>query len=187
MTFAKRIAHRYSKTLLEISYEQKNTELVKQDMILLQEICQQNSDFVTMLKNPTVFNSKKIEIIKSIFQNKMQPITISLFEVMSRKGRENIISFIGDEFLKQYYEIENIVQVETTTAVPLSDALRKSLYERLKNFAYTSKKKIHLVEFVDTSLIGGFKIEVDEYFLDESVQNKIRRLRKELLIGAKKS
>ncbi|MDI9355680.1 MAG: ATP synthase F1 subunit delta [Chitinophagaceae bacterium] len=181
MAFERRVAHRYAKTILEISYEQKNVESVKQDMMLLHETCYRNPDFVTMLKNPTVFNSKKIEIIKNIFQNKMHPLTISLFEIMSKKRRENVIPFMRDAFFKQYYEIENIVRVEITTPVSLSDAIRNALSLRLKNFSYTNKKKIHIVESLDTSLIGGFTLEVDEYFLDESVKNKMHRLRKNLL------
>ena len=49
-----RIASRYSKSLFDLAIQDKKIEQIKEDMLLIESICESSNDLVALLKNPIV-------------------------------------------------------------------------------------------------------------------------------------
>ena len=54
-----KITNRYAKALFDLSIEQGVLDKVYNDIIIIDHICLENRDFMTMLKKPNYFNSIK--------------------------------------------------------------------------------------------------------------------------------
>lgn len=169
-----RVASRYSKSLIELANEKGILEEIHQDMILFSKVVSQNRDFQLLLTNPVVKSDKKLAVINSIFTGKVQPMTLMFFNIVAKKKRESVLTFIASEFEKQYNEVKGIQVVSVTSAFPLAAAQRESL---IKQLAAETGKTIQLKESIDPSLIGGFVLRVGDKQIDSSVKNSLRKLR----------
>jgi F-type H+-transporting ATPase subunit delta len=70
-----------------------------------------------------------------------------------------------------------IVLAEVRTALPLDDAQRGSVEDRL---AELTGEKVEMNEVVDEALIGGIAVRIGDRLYDASVRNRLERLRARL-------
>ena len=70
-----------------------------------------------------------------------------------------------------------IVLAEVRTALPLEDAQRTSVEERLGEL---TGEQVEMNEVVDESLIGGIAVRIGDRLYDASVRNRLERLRARL-------
>lgn len=173
-----RIAARYAKSLLELSKEKKALEKVVKDIEMFAGICESNRDFVLMLRNPIIHHGHKLAVLKKIFTKKVNNITISFFEIITRKNREQYLPEMAKAFLHQYNVEKGIVESTVITASPLSAALKKEVNAVLKKI--TGDKKVELTEVVDEELIGGFVLKVGDKQIDDSVSSRLREIKLQL-------
>ena len=80
---------------------------------------------------------------------------------------------------KIYREANNIAQVNITTAVELPNDKLSQIVEVIQ--AQLNGKTVEETGTVDSSLIGGFKVQVDSMVLDTSISNELKKLRLKLL------
>jgi F-type H+-transporting ATPase subunit delta len=170
-----RIASRYAKSLIELAQEQKSLDKVMNDMKMFEDICHTNRDFVGMLKSPLINKGHKLAILNKIFKGKVDKATLAIFELITRKSREQYLPEIAIAFRHQYNEFNDIVESTITTVVPLSADLKKEFEALLKKI--TKSTKILMTEKIDPSLIGGFVLKVGDKQIDDSVHSKLNALR----------
>ena len=130
-----RVASRYAKSLLELAVEQGKIEEVHKDMMLLDDVCNESHDFELVLKSPVIKNDKKRAILEAVFKGKVSDLTIAIFDVISRKNRESILSAIAGEFHHQYNTFKGIEKASITTAMKLDEALRTSFEKMVKQIS----------------------------------------------------
>lgn len=170
-----KVASRYAKSLLELSVEKNQLEAVMADVHQLLSIASENRDFVLMLHSPIVSADKKIKILKILFGKTANPITITFFEIVTRKNRSDVLLTTANEFLRQYNLHKGIQVAEVTTTLPLTADLKKSFIEIVKEIS--GLDNVELVEKINKDLIGGFVLKVNDKLLDDSLSNKLRILR----------
>ena len=158
-----------------IYFKKKALNKVLKDIESFDELCSTNRDFVLMLKNPIINHWHKLTILKKIFEGKIDKLTMSLFEIITRKNREKYLPETAKAFLHQYNEVNGIVESTVTTVAPLTAPIRKEITALLDKL--TNKKKIQLTEIVEPNLIGGFVLKIGDKQLDESVSSKLRELK----------
>lgn len=170
-----RAASRYIKSLLDLAIEQKVLEEVHNDMKLFAKVYEENKAFSLMLRSPVIPHDKKREILARIFKGKINSLTMSFFDIITKKNREPLLGAIAKEFHNAYNEYKGIGKATVISAVPLDDKLR-SAFENLVR-KYSEKKQIELVERVDQEMIGGFILNVGDRQIDASIKNKIQALK----------
>lgn len=172
-----RIAYRYDKSLLQMAIEKGVLEEVHNDMLLLDRIVNENRMFALMLRNPVISHQKKLNILKGIFKGRVNQLTMALFEILSRKNREDILPEIAAVFHEQYNEYKGIS--EATVIAPYTiDDKERSEFEAIVRKA-TEARQVALQEKVDPSLIGGFIIKIGDKQIDNSLTNKLRELKQQ--------
>ncbi len=75
---------------------------------------------------------------------------------------------------------KGITESVLTTAIKVILRLRKQITDLISE---VFKTRVQLEEIVDTDIIGGFILRVDDNYIDASVRNKLRKIRKELTLG----
>lgn len=172
-----RVASRYAKSLLELSREMNILEKIYEDMVLIDETCDQSRELALVLKSPIIIHYKKNQILKAVFGKKVNDLTISFFKLIGRKGRENVFHQITKEFRREYLEFKGIEKVSVTTTFPLDEKLRKEIKSIAKAI---SKKEPQLSEVVDDKILGGVILNIGSRRIDASVKTKLNKLEKEL-------
>lgn len=172
-----RIASRYAKSLLTLSVERDSLEESKKDIDLFIKVCKENRDFVLLLRNPIVKNTKKSAIINEIFANKLSELTLAFFGIIARKGREKFLPQIAEAFITLYNEHKGIIEAEVTTTFALTAELRKEVEKVVQEI---SGKTVSLTEVIDEDIIGGFIIKVGDRQIEDTISSKLNVLRREM-------
>ncbi len=175
-----RIAIRYAKALFELSLEQNNLEQTNLDMMLVHDVCIENREFRLMLSSPIIKSDKKQAVMKSLFEAKLGKLSLAFLNIITAKRRENFIEPISAQFLALYKEHKGILSVTLTTAALADDAIRNQVKTMVGGF---TKKDIELVEDVKKEIIGGFVLKFGQYQFDDSIRNKIMKLKREFNIN----
>ena len=174
-----RLAGRYAKSLLVLATEQGQLEAVYADMKYLHAVCGASSEFVNLLRSPIIKADQKNSIINAVTKDKVSLLTNSFTVLLVKKGRERDLPEMAAAFIEQYNEIKGIHQVTLTTAVEVSDVLKKSIEDKVK--AENNFTTVELTTKTDDSLIGGFVLEFNNNLLDASIARDLKDIKKQFL------
>jgi len=169
-----RVASRYVKSLLGLAVERGTLEEVHQDMLLFSKVCRENRAFTVMLRSPVIRHEKKKSVLTKIFSGKVNPLTLAMIEIITRKNREPILPAIAEEFHNAYNEFKQIGIASITTTIPMDPSLRTSIEAIVRKLS--NKKQVEISEKVDKDLIGGFVLNVGDRQIDASIKSKLRLL-----------
>jgi F-type H+-transporting ATPase subunit delta len=169
-----RVASRYVKSLLGLAVEQDALEAVHGDMLSFSKVCKENRAFTAMLHSPIIRHEQKKAILSKLFSSRVHPLTLSIFDILTRKNRESLLPTIASEFHNAYNEYKDIGKAYITTTVPMDDEFRKAVEVLVKKL--NSKKQVEIVEKVDPELVGGFVLNVGDRQIDASVKSKLKAL-----------
>ncbi len=172
-----RIAARYAKPILELAGERNVLEKVKEDMDNFSSLYAESREFYLMLNSPVIPANRKAQVLKKIFDGKVNELTLRSFETITKKNRGNILGEIASEFLIQYNELKGVQKVSVTSSSKLSE-------EQLKNFQKVAKdisgKEPVFTEHVDPSLIGGYILKVGDKQIDQSISSRLKDIKLKL-------
>ena len=170
------ISVRYSRALFQSALEKNILDKVNQDMILISEICK-IPEAGELLQSPIIVPSKKSEIFHNMFGANVEKITLSLIDLLVKNGRENYLPSIARVFINETLKYKGITKSVLTTATILDGKIKKRLIDLITDLF---KTKVELEEVTDPEIIGGFILRVDDNYIDASVRNKLKKIKKEL-------
>ncbi|MGA0558903.1 ATP synthase F1 subunit delta [Larkinella sp. VNQ87] len=168
------VAFRYAKSLIDLAQEKQKVEEVYKDMTFFQQVTRQNRDLMLALKSPILRHEKKLAVLRAVFESRVDPLSFSIFNIITKKNREGIMDVIADEFVRQYNELKGIQKVQVTTTVPLTDELRQEIISLVSKH---TGKQIKLEEKIDPKLIGGYVLRIGDRQIDASIRNQLAELR----------
>lgn len=171
-----KLSNRYAKALFDFAQEKGQIEEVSRDLALIKATLKGNSEMQAVLNSPVIPPAKKHTLFTSVFQSMVSETTFLFLDVIIRKKREPALATICDEFVKFYNEFHHIKTVKLTSAMPLSPNLVESIRAML---AEQTKQTIQIEEIVQPDIIGGFRLKMDDNYLDASIIAKLNRLRNE--------
>lgn len=174
-----RLADRYAKSLIDLSTERNQLDIVRADMQYIQALCKASRDFLNVLRSPIIKADQKEKMLVAVINDKVSELTAVFSNLLVKKGRESDLPEIANAFIQQYNALKGIHQVKLTTAVPVSDALKQSIetsVQKANNFA-----TVELETAVDEKLIGGFVLEFDNKQIDASIAYDLREIKKQFL------
>lgn len=174
-------ASRYAKSLIDLSTEQNALEEIKNDMVLLDQVIDQNPELEAILKNPIVPLDKKSGILENIFGAKVNAVTKAFLKLVVNKGRSEILYGTAKAFIQQYNAIKGIVTAEVTSATELTEANRAEIVAIVKK--EVGANEVVIKEKVNDKLIGGFILKVGDKQFDASIANGLNKLKKEFAQG----
>lgn len=162
---------------MDLAIERNDLENVLGDINEFKEATN-NRDFYMLLKSPIVNKEKKIAIFKEIFEGKATELTYAFLNILVRKGRENYLPEIADQFISQYKMLKSISTVTLTTAVQISEEQLGKIREKL-NESESTRDNIDIESEVDEDIIGGFILEIEDKMYDASLAHKLDQMKKE--------
>ena len=174
-----RLAGRYAKSVLDLAIEQGQLEAVYADMKYIQAACNASSEFVNMLRSPIIKADQKNSILTAVLKNNVGVLSNAFIVLLVKKGRESDLHEIANTFIEQYNSMKGIHQVTLTTAVAVSEDIKKSIEQKVKSAA--DFKTVELTTKTDESLIGGFVLEFNNNLVDASIARDLKDIKKQFL------
>jgi F-type H+-transporting ATPase subunit delta len=144
-------------------------------MILVKSVMDESRVLRKLMSNPVIDYSKKIKVLDRIFDKKIQKLTHKFLQLITRKGREVYITFIATAFDEIYKDYKKILPVKLTTAIAVNEKLKNEILDKL---ARVTDMNLEVTEIVDQELIGGFKLNFEDYQFNNSVKKQLQRLAK---------
>lgn len=172
------ISVRYAKALFLLSKDKGVMEQVYTDMSVLMDYCCNVDEFNQLLNSPVIKPGKKKQALKSIFDNRVNQLTLNFLTIMVDNKREPLLASIARNVIDFYKDEKNIKSVALYTAVALDDAHLLSIKDLLQT---ELDAKIDMTVRVRDNLIGGFILMVDGKMMDATIANKLKELKKKLL------
>lgn len=171
------IADSYAQALLELSEERGNSDEVLAELGELAAYLGKDAALADFLASPAVDEESRQAAMEKMFRNRMNDLLLDTLQVLNVKGRSSIIPTLYERYRSALERARGAVDVQVTTAVPLTDELRDRLGQTV---ARRTGLRPLLTEEVDPSLLGGLVVQIGDQKLDGSVSNRLRQLREAL-------
>ncbi len=173
-------AKRWAKALIELSEE--NNEISKEEILSdLKEVGETISSSVELsdvLNNPSISTDEKQVVLCKLFQDKIMPIVYNFIFALNLKKRIGIINEIAEEFQSQLEELKNIVRVNITSAIEISEDKKNEIKNRI---AEKLQKDVKISWGIDTDIIAGLIFNINDVVVDNSVKHKLDDLCKSII------
>ena len=176
---ARRItALRYARAAFEIGVEQNELDAWLGDLKKLASLAG-DAEVMGYLDSPKTRFEEKAKLLGNQAGG-LNPLALNLAYLLMSKGNLAIMGDIAAEFERLLQEQRGILQAEVTTAVPLGDAEKEKLKERLASMV---DKKIELTTKVDPGLVSGMIARIGDKIIDGSTASVLIALKRQLSEG----
>lgn len=174
-----RLAARYAKSLIDLANERSQLEPVYKDMLFLQTLCKESRDFLMLLRSPVIKADKKIVIVEAVTKGKVSELTAVFNRLLINKGREANLPEVITSFVDQYKQQKGIHTVKLTTAVPVTEEIKKQIIGQVQQ--QTKMDNIDLKATVNEDIIGGFVLEIGDQLIDASVVYDLNKIKSQFM------
>lgn len=173
-----KISGRYAKAFFSLSVEENVLEEVKTDIDLIYSIWNTVAELRQFLESPIIKPSEKVAVVREIYKGKIQDSTHSFLDLILKNKRESYLPGIVRAFLSMYKAKKQITWATLTTTYKVDDTLKSSIVELIKS---TYSKNVELAENINSDIIGGFILRIDDQQYDASVSTKLKNIKQNLL------
>ena len=156
------VSERYAQSLYEVAKDEKQEKEYLEELTAVCGAFRENPDFLKLLTTPSIAFEDKQNVLKTVFEGKIRPFVLN-----------GLIHEMREAYKEQYYFENNIAEVCAVTAVPMSDALR----DRLKNkMQAVTGRQVVLETSVDPEIIGGIVVKVNNEQFDTSLRTRLSEI-----------
>jgi len=168
---------RYAKAFFSLAKEKGLTAELRQDAKLIAGVCEQSSDFSALLNSPVVKTSGKQKALRSIFEGKVNSLSLNFLLLITENRREKFIAGIFRNLEELYRREEGVKTAILTSAVPISDDIVLQVKKILEN-EYQSK--VELSQKINPDIIGGFVLRIGDQQYDASIWSQLKKFKEQL-------
>lgn len=170
-------SRRYAQAIVTLADKHGDMEAWINDLAVLRQLWE-SAAARAYLEDVHISTMRRIERARGALGKNVSPLALNFLLLLVSRGRTFLIPFIArqfDDILRERTQHELVV---VRSALPLSEAQRADLVQRLE--AQTGKT-ITLEEAVDPEILGGLVLRVGDQLLDLSIAGRLRRLREQLV------
>lgn len=168
------VAKNYAEALFEIAQEEQQLDQYRQGIFAISEIFKQNESLMDIMKHPQITKKEKHDVIDQIFSSEYNQMIMNFLHLLVDRSRFSILHEIKVYYDQYYREAKGIKQAIVTSAYPLTKQQRDNLIQLLQS---KTNCTIELEEHVDTSLMAGMKVQIEDTILDHSAQMVLSKMK----------
>ena len=169
-------ALRYAKAVLDLAMGSKSADKVNADMQLIATTIDENKELQIVLTSPVYKTTLKKEIFSKIFDKKITSLSADLISQLIDNKRLPLLREVAKQYTIIYDHHKGIEVAKITTAVALTDELKKKTSEKVKSI---TGKEVYLENIVDPSILGGFILKVGDQQFDSSIMGRLNHLKRD--------
>ena len=169
----------YSLALYELAEENKILDQIEDQVSAINKLISESNDFILTIKNPTLKQEDKLNIISLISEKfGFNQLFKKFINFLIFKRRIFYIENILNDFLRICSNKRGEIEAKFISAKKLdSSEIDKIKSELSKNFG----KNIKLNFKQDESIIGGLIIQVGSIMIDSSINSKLQKIQNKMI------
>ena len=171
------VATRYAGALYEEAEQQDIVEEIDEDVALIRESLDGSRELVNFFNSPVIGREKKERIVRELFAERVEPLTLHFLLLLVKKKRETLVL----NMIRAYRRLrdEQLEITEALVRVPsaLDEQERKHLKGRLETM---TGRQVRLQVREDPDLVGGLVVRIGDTVYDGSVQHQLESLRERM-------
>jgi F-type H+-transporting ATPase subunit delta len=171
------VAKRYALALFNTALKNDVVVSVADDLRAISGLMADDAAYREFILSPKVSRDEKMKIIEKLFSDRVTILTMYMLRLLLTRRRETEIEGIQDEYEALRRDHAKAVLVKISSAEELPEDQRKKLVEKTKKI---TGRAVEAEFVVEPSLMGGVKIEYDNFMLDGSVRGNLEKLRERL-------
>ena len=175
---AKLVDKTYGDALFELALENNQTDTYLDECLGILDVLKENEELLKLLTHPKISKEEKEKVVENVFKGRVSDDITGFLLLILKKDRQAMIPEILEYFVDRVKEHKKIGVATVTTAVPLSEAMKKSVEDKL--IATTEYVSFEMNYLVDKDIIGGMIIRIGDRVVDSSIRSKIDAMAKEL-------
>ncbi|ENY68637.1 ATP synthase delta chain [Metamycoplasma auris 15026] len=137
------------------------------------KIIKQNKEYLKILNSFDLPNEKKYQMIDEAFIS-YHPYIVNIIKLATKKHMVKYLDIILHHFIELSNDKLNIKYGYVYSTKKLTEKEITKLQTKLSN---KFSAKIILTNIIDPNLIGGIKIKVDEFLIDNSILGKLNKIK----------
>ena len=169
-----RVGSVYAQALYDLAKEEGLGKKILEEMKVLREVFSQNPDYLRLLSTPNLSKDERISILDEGFKGKIEPYVLNFLKILTEKGYVRKFSDCCDAYRELYNEDNGILPVRAVTAVPMTEAQKAKLTEKLVKI---TGKTVELNNVIDEKCLGGVRLDYDGKRVDDTVQHRLDAVR----------
>jgi len=168
----------YGLALFGAAEDLNRTDDISADFKEVIEIIRENPAFYDLLKSPAISNEEKRDVVRKVFEGKIDDTLVNFICVLIDKRRIHQLVGIARAFEKCIDEKKGICtgSIFSTVRIP-----KEKLTKFEKETGALLRKNVELKNEIDPALIGGVKIYIDGKLIDASLRRRLDDLKEQLL------
>lgn len=170
-------ANTYARALFDMASLADAVDATDESMRSVVAAVRGSMDLREALTSTGVPAETKRDVLREIFGASATPEALAMTTLLAERGHIGLLGEVTTAFAAIAEAERGIVVAEVTTAVPLDDALRASVTDKL---SASLGRPVSLRERVDATIVGGIIINVAGRVLDGSVSSQLEGVRKAL-------
>lgn len=174
------LANEYASALFEVAIEKQSIEVVKDNLILLENTLTSEEDSMRFFTHPNISKDNKKEIIKKTYNNVIDTIVENTLYIMIDNNRFDLLAEVVQEYYKLYLDYNKVIEVQAISTITLTESQIEELSIKLEK---RYKHKITINNTIDKSIIGGILLKVNDEVIDDTVKSKISKLKNVLSLN----
>lgn len=175
------VARRYATALADVVLKSGETETIKSELKIWEDLIKSNNDLKTAFSSPAITHLNKEKVLEGLLaKTKPSKTTANFLRVLLRNSRLTELGAINEKFDAVLDERSGVVAAEVISARPLSESEKA---EFQTNIAKMTGKKVNLNFDIDENIIGGVVTRVGSTVYDGSVKTQLENLKQQLVNG----
>ncbi len=181
-------ARPYARALWELARERRQTESVARELETLVETLARDRELAEFVGRPWIpAPARQAVALEVVARLGLSDLMRDFVALVARQGRARHLAAIAAAYRELADEAEGRVRARVRTAVPLTEAERDALRQRLALALAGARNggpvEVVLEEVVDERLLAGFVAEVGSFVVDGSLDGQLARLKERLARG----
>ncbi|MBQ8147539.1 MAG: ATP synthase F1 subunit delta [Lachnospiraceae bacterium] len=171
---AKQVNSTYGDALFDLAVEEKQVDSILEELTALVQVLEENPDLVQLLVHPEVLKEDKLKMIQNIFQGKVSDAVMGTLLIVVKNDRSSELPNICNYVIGKMKEYKNIGIAFVTSAMELTKEQKSKIEERLVATTKYETMEMHYV--VDSTIIGGLIIRIEDRVVDSSIKRQLERM-----------
>jgi F-type H+-transporting ATPase subunit delta len=170
------IAEVYARSLFEVAKEHDVLDRVHDELGQFAEALSDDRTLQVFLFSPYFSSEEKRDGVKKIVSDADERFE-NFLELLAERHRMPALFRIKREFDALWADEHKLLPVTVTSAVELDEGLAEDIAKRIQE---QTGRTVELSSNVNPEVLGGLMVRVGNMVLDDTVRNKLERLRKQV-------
>ena len=167
----------YGQGLYTLAMEEGLEGQILEELAVLETAFGENPEFLKLLASHNVPLQERLSLLDESFRGKVHTYVLNFLKLLTEKNHIRLFLECCKAYREQYNSDKGILEVQVFTALPLNDAQKVRLTDKLT--ALTGKR-IALLCKVDPSVLGGVRLRYDGCQVDGTLQGRLDEMSKTL-------